>query len=92
MSGFDAERIAALAARLHVAPRRLLALAGRVAQAPEVPLDAIRLRRELACMHAGADAADAAADLALLGYAAFALDDIDRALEIVWSQSPGAED
>jgi hypothetical protein len=91
MNGFDAERIAALAARLRIAPRRLLALAGRVAQSPEVPLDAIRLRRELACVQEGADAADAAADLALLGYAAFALDDIDRGLEIAWSQSPGGE-
>jgi hypothetical protein len=82
----DGERIAALAARLQLTPRQLLALAARVAD-PDVPLDTLRLDREIAIVRAAADSAEAAADLALLGYASYALDDIDHALKRVWSDT-----
>lgn len=81
----DPARLAALAAQLRVTPRQLLALAGRIAQAPQAALDAARLDRELALVRAAGAAAEAAADLALLGYSAYALDDVDRMLGLVWS-------
>ena len=82
----DSERIAALAARLALTPRQLLALAARIAE-PDGTLDAPRLQREIALVRAAADRSEAAADLALLGYADYALDDIDHALKLVWSDS-----
>lgn len=81
----DPARLAALAARLAVSPRQLLALAGRIASTPQVALDTARLDEELARVRTAAEAAEAAADLALLGYGAYALDDVDRALALVWS-------
>jgi hypothetical protein len=87
MRGPDPGRLAALAARLDVSPSQLLALAGRIAATPEIPLDAARLKVELARVHDAGAASDAAADLALLGYASYALDDIDRGLDMVWSNA-----
>ena len=87
MSGPDPDRLAALAARLDVSPRQLLALAGRVAATPEIPFDAVRLKVELTRVREAGAASDAAAGLALLGYASYALDDIDRGLDMVWSNA-----
>lgn len=81
----DPARLGALAMQLGITPRQLLALAGRVAQAPDAVLDGARLDRELACVRDAGAAAAAAAELALLGYGAYALDDVDRALALVWS-------
>lgn len=92
----DPARLAELAARLAISPRQLLALAGRIAQAPAATLDAARLDEELARVRGAAEAAEAAADLALLGYGAYALDDVDRALGLIWSdhyrEDPCSED
>jgi sigma54-dependent transcription regulator len=86
----DEARIAALATRLSLTPRELLALAGRVAAQPDAPLDATRLDAEIARLHAAPrETADAAA-LALLGYGGFAVDDIDRALALVWTHANAA--
>lgn len=82
---FDPARLAALAERLRVTPRQLLALAGRIAHTPQAALDAARLGRELDLVREAAAAAEAAAELALLGYAAHALDEVDRMLGLVWS-------
>jgi hypothetical protein len=84
---FDAQRIATLAARLGVTPRQLLALAARVAQQPEAKLDPTRLEVELARVRAAGEVAEAAADLAILGYGAFAFDDIDNGLALAWSSA-----
>lgn len=79
MRPHDPAQLAALARRLDLAPSRLFALAGRVAAA-NAPLDAARLRREIACVRiAGA----AATELAMLPYAAYAIDELDRALMLV---------
>lgn len=86
----DEMRIAALATRLSLTPRELLALAGRVAAQPEAPLDATRLAADIACLHAAPrETADAAA-LLLLGYGAYAGDDIDHALALVWTHTDTA--
>ena len=90
MNEFDAPGIAALAARLGLAPQALLALAGRIVATPGAAFDARRLDAELARLRIAGDSAQAAAELALLGYQAYALDDVDRALQIVWSE-PRAE-
>lgn len=84
MKSVDGERVAALAARLDLAPREVLALAARLA-GPGTPLDALRLDAGIAAIRRAPAAAAAAADLALLGYAGYALDDIDHALMLVWS-------
>lgn len=83
MKSVDGERVAALAARLELAPREVLALAARLA-APGTPLDALRLDAGIAAIRRAPAAAEAAADLALLGYAGYALDDVDHALSLVW--------
>ena len=87
MNTLDATRLAILAARLQLTPRQLFALAGRVlaTQQKAGPLDAARLDVEIARVRAAGDVAEEAADIALLGYAAFALDDIDRGLALAWS-------
>ena len=82
----DSGRIAALAARLELTPRELLALAARVADQKE-PLDATRLDRAIAAVRAAGDSTEAAADLALLGYTRYAIDDIGPALKLVWSDT-----
>lgn len=87
MRGPDPERLAALAARLDVSPCQLLALAGRIASAPEISLDVARLKVELAHVRDAGAASETAVDLVLLGYASYALDDIDRGLDIAWSNA-----
>jgi len=77
----DAQRLAALAARLDASPRELLALAARLAPSHE-RIDRARIDAELARIRAAGDGADVG--ILLLGFAKFAADDIDRALEIVW--------
>ena len=79
----DATRLAALAARLDALPRELLALAARLASSNE-RVDRARIDAELARIRAAGDGADVGVGILLLGFAKFAADDIDRALEIVW--------
>jgi hypothetical protein len=78
----DAQRLAALAARLDASPRELLALAARLAPSHD-RIDRARIDAELARIRAAGDGADAGVGILLLGFAKFAADDIDRALEIV---------
>ena len=80
----DAARIEALAARLDVAPRVLLAVAARIAQS-QTPLDEARLRAEIERARSAGEATDAAASLLLLGHGAFAQGDLSDALAMVWS-------
>jgi hypothetical protein len=77
----DGQRLAALASRLDASPRELLALAARLA--PRERIDRADIDAELARIRAAGESADAAAGILLLGFARFAADDIDRALEIV---------
>jgi hypothetical protein len=83
----DPQRLAALARRLDLAPRELLVLAGRIAARPE-PLDAARLRREVADVRA---AGAFAGNLAMLAYAEYAIDDLQRALELAAWEPPARE-
>lgn len=86
----DETRIAALASRLALTPRELLALAGRIAAQPDAPLDATRLDADIARLRAAPrETADAAA-LLLLGHGGFAVDDIDHALALVWTHADAA--
>ena len=80
--GIDATRLAALAARLDASPRELLALAARLASRERI--DRVDIDAELARIRDATDGADAGVGILLLGFAKFAADDIDRALEIVW--------
>lgn len=77
----DAARLAALAARLDASPRELLALAARLAPSHE-PVDRARIDAELARIRSAGEGTGA--DILLLGFAKFAADDIDRALEIAF--------
>lgn len=86
MKRLDADRIAALAVRLDLTPRQVLAMAARVAGSDR-PFDPARLDSEVANLRRAARAGEDAADLALLGYASYALDDIDHALALVWPDS-----
>jgi hypothetical protein len=79
----DASRLRALAARLDASPRELLALAARLAPS-EGRVDRARIDAELARIRAAGASADAGVGILLLGFAKFAADDIDRALEIVF--------
>jgi hypothetical protein len=78
----DAARLAMLAARLDASPREMLALAARLA--PRERIDRTEIVAELARIRAAGDSADAGVGILLLGFASFAADDVDRALEIVW--------
>lgn len=80
----EAVRVVVLAQRLALTPWQLLVLATRAARSDAVP-DRAWLERERAGVHAAADAADAAAQRLLLGYAGYALDDIDQGLLLAWS-------
>jgi hypothetical protein len=84
VNALDANRLAALATRLQLTPRQLLVVGAGLADA-SMPLDASRLDVEIARVRAAAEKAAEAADLALLGYGAFALDDIERGLALAWS-------
>jgi hypothetical protein len=79
----DAARFAVLAAKVDATPRELLALAARLAPSDE-RIDRARIDAELARIRTAGDAVDAGVGILLLGFAKFAADDIDRALEIVW--------
>ncbi|HET7924814.1 MAG TPA: hypothetical protein VFL30_07935 [Rhodanobacteraceae bacterium] len=79
----DAKRLAALASRLDASPRELLALAARLARSRE-PVDRARIDAELARIRAAGESGGTGVDILLLGFAKFAADDIDRALEIVF--------
>lgn len=85
MNTLDPARLDRLANRLGLSPRQLLALAGRIAAQPEAELDTARLDEEIARVRSAVATAESAADLALLGYGAYAADDVARALELVWS-------
>jgi hypothetical protein len=86
VKAIDSERIEALAGRLELTPRQVLAIAARAVELNR-PLGAIWLGKEIARVRLASEAAEAAADLALLGYASYALDDVDRALALVWSDT-----
>lgn len=78
MKPHDTQQLAALARRLDLAPRRLFALAGRIAASGR-PLDAAWLYEEIERVRvAGAGAAE----LSMLPFAAYAIDDLDRALAL----------
>jgi hypothetical protein len=81
--GVDPQRFAALAARLDASPRELLAIAARFARSGE-RIDRARIDAALARIRAAGESADAGVGILLLGFAKFAADDIDRALEIVF--------
>jgi hypothetical protein len=81
--GVDPKRLAAIAARLDASPREILALAARLAPS-ERRIDRTRIDAELARIRAAGDAAEAGVGILLLGFAKFAADDIDLALEIVF--------
>ncbi|MEO6689468.1 MAG: hypothetical protein ABIS07_03085 [Dokdonella sp.] len=85
MSDVDADRCAALATRLGIAPSHLLVLAARVAETPDSAFDAARLELELDRLRNAGDAVDSAAALILLGYGGFGFDDLDHALPLIWS-------
>jgi hypothetical protein len=85
MNPIDAGRIDALATRLQLTPRQLLVLVAHIAAGTDAPLDPARLRDEVARVRAAGDASEDAGALALLGYGAYALDDIERGLALAWS-------
>src|SRR5690606_30947307 len=79
MSTADPARLAALAGRLDLSPRQLLALLARIAADPDATLDAARLAAECARVRAAGAEAERAAALVLLGAGAYANIDIDKA-------------
>ncbi|HEU4665376.1 MAG TPA: hypothetical protein VFS55_15205 [Dokdonella sp.] len=83
----EAKRIEALAARLRIEPRALLVLLARRAAHAHEPLDDAAMRRELACLRDAPEATGNAAALAALGPGAYALDDIDNALGMIWADT-----
>ena len=86
----DESRIAALARRLSLKPPELLALAGRVAAQRDAPLDVTHLGAEVARLRAAPRETAAAAALLRLGPGAFALDDLDQALALIWTHADAA--
>ncbi len=90
--GIDRRRLAMLARSFRASPREMLALAARLATAKrETPLDRAHIDEELARVRAAGAGASAATELLLLGYAGYAADDLDRALEMVWAVSDTGE-
>ena len=86
--GIDSGRLAVLAAKLGASPREVLALAARLATVKgDAPADRARIDMELARVRAAGPRASTATEILLLGYASYASDDIDRALEMVWADS-----
>lgn len=86
--GIDSRRLATLAVTFEASPRDMLALAARLAAAKgEAPVHRARIDAELARVRAAGAASSAATELLLLGYASYASDDLDRALEMVWAVS-----
>ncbi|HEY6544386.1 MAG TPA: hypothetical protein VIZ64_05790 [Dokdonella sp.] len=84
------ERLAALAQRLALTPRQLLVLAARAARS-DTAVDAAALARGIARLRVAQDLADAAGERLLLGYARYALDDIDHGLSLAWSDVAGLD-
>ena len=84
MTSIEPARIAALADRLDIAPNAVLAIAARAVEAGAT-IDAAWLDAEVARARNAPTAVDAAAEIALAGYGAYALDDLDRGLALVWS-------
>lgn len=82
---YDPARILRLAAELDLAPRQLLVLAGMLASSPDRPLDGELLARRVREVRDAGAATDAAASLLLLGYGAYAEDELDRALAWLWT-------
>jgi hypothetical protein len=91
MNAIDASRIDALATRLQLTPRQLLVLVARIAARREAMVDEVRLLDEVARVRAAADAGEDAGTLVLLGYGAYALDDIERGLALAWSPALARE-
>jgi len=86
--GIDSRRLAMLAATFEASPREMLALAARFATAKgETPVDHAHIDAELARVRAAGTDASAATEMLLLGYAGYASDHLDRALEMVWAAS-----
>jgi sigma54-dependent transcription regulator len=84
--GIDGRRLALLASSFEASPREMLALAARFATAKgETTIDRARIDAELARVRTAGAAASAATEILLLGYASYASDDLDRALEMVWA-------
>lgn len=84
---FDEARLAALAARLALAPHELLALAGRFAARTDAPLDGERLDADIARLRAAPRETANAAALLRLGHGAYPPDDIDQALAWIWTHA-----
>lgn len=86
--GIDRRRLAALATSFRASPREMLALAARLTMVKgETPLDRAHIDAELARVRTAGAASSTATELLLLGYASYASDDLDRALEMVWAAS-----
>ena len=84
-NGLGAPRLAALAERFELSPREIIALAGRLATEPGMPIDRARVEAERARLRATGSGAAVAADIFLLGYGSHAIDDLARALELAWA-------
>lgn len=87
MTAHDTTRLADLAQRLGIEPRLLLVLCGRVARR-SAPLDAAGLGEELERVRA---AGTSVAELAMLPYAEYAVDDLEHALELAAWEPPAPE-
>jgi len=83
----DAARLEALAARLGLEPNALLVLLARRASQCGQPFDRSRLQQEIARLRDAPTATQAAAALARLGPGAYALDDLDNALGMIWADA-----
>jgi hypothetical protein len=83
----DAARLDALAAHLGLEPNALLVLLARRAAQSGQPFDRDGLRQEIARLHDAPAATQAAAALARLGPGAYALDDLDNALGMIWADA-----
>ncbi|MBA8887254.1 hypothetical protein FHW12_001468 [Dokdonella fugitiva] len=81
----EAARLEALAARLGLEPHALLVLFARRAAQAGQPFDRERLQLEIERLRDAPAAMQAAAALARLGPGAYALDDIDNALGMIWA-------
>lgn len=84
------EQLAALAQRISLTPRQLLVLAARAARS-DPAIDDAALARDIARLRGAKDLADAAGERLLLGYARYALDDIDHGLSLAWSDVAGLD-
>jgi hypothetical protein len=88
VNDLDPAAVAALARRIGLAPRELVALAGRLAPGDA---DAPRLHAELARLRSAPDAAKDVAALALLGSGDFAELDVQHLLALAWADDARRE-